>query len=362
MKNYFFRDDLFNKKPNKIYIENKKINLSLNESSINPLLFFTDKDWDELKSIPIHKYPSDSFIEKVKEQVCIYNHNDVKPDELILANGIDDLLYLLFIAVAQKGSKILYSIPSYPDYANYSASCSLGSESLLLTSDFHLDVEQIIKKGKHKAVKLIIICNPNNPTGNLFKTSDIFYILENIQDTLIAVDEAYFEFNSTTFLPYINNYQNLVILRSFSKGFLVPGLRFGYLSAHRSIIHELRKVKSVFNISALTLAYASKLLSCSPKISDIIEKLKKMRDSFIIYMRNIPEIEVYHSETNFILFRMKTQEVCDSLYKHLLDKDISVRNVSSQPLLHNCLRVSVGDKNENTKFLKELEFFFSKKK
>ena len=358
MDNYFFRKDLLNKRINIIEVEDKKINLSLNESPYNPFSFFSKDDWEDFLNFNINRYPRKDIEEKLKSEICEYNLNKIKPDNILMGNGIDDLLYLLFISISDKNSKILVSVPSYPDYINYSLSCGVGNISINLKENFQLDIDEIIENGKKKDVKMIIFCTPNNPTGNLLKKSDIFYILENIHDKLVVIDEAYFEFSGETFINNIYNYENLIILRSFSKGFFSSGLRFGYLIANSFIIGELLKVKSVFNLSALTQFVALKLFMKKDIIKKYINVLIEERDFLFKELGKIEGITSYKSYTNFLLFRVSENFNHIDLYNYLLKKEISLRNVSSLPMLDNCLRVSIGTKEQNKIFLSEMKKYF----
>lgn len=360
MDNYPFRKDLISKKINVIEVEEKKINLSLNESPFNPFLFFSEEDWNEFHKFAINRYPTKELSIKLKNLICKYNQNKITEENILMGNGIDDLLYLIFISIQDKNSKILVSVPSYPDYINYSLSCGVENITVPLKNDFQLDVDRIINTGKRKDIKMIILCTPNNPTGNLLKKSDIYYILENINDKLIVIDEAYFEFSNETFINNISDYENLIILRSFSKGFFASGLRFGYLISNPFIVKELLKVKSVFNLSSLTQFIAIKLLQKEKTIKEHIDFLINERENLYKQLSKINEINVYKSKTNFILFRLLRNLDHIDLYNYLLQNDISIRNVSSQPLLEKCLRVSIGNKEQNSEFVSTLNNYFNK--
>ncbi|MCX8059432.1 MAG: histidinol-phosphate aminotransferase family protein [Spirochaetes bacterium] len=365
-ENYFFRKNLINKNENFIDVKENLINLSLNESPFNPFLLLKHEDLKEIVNFSINIYPRKELENSLKEKICKYNNEfltknetDLKeiinPSNIILGNGIDELLYILFMSINDYKSKILISIPTYPDYKNYALSVGLNVLEIPLIENFQLNVSKIIKESKNKEVKLIIICNPNNPTGNLINSADIYYLLENIKDKLILIDEAYFEFSKVTFLKHVNLYPNLIIARSFSKGFFAPGLRLGYFVSSVLNIKELNKVKGVYNLSNLTQFIGIKFLENLEKFEQRIEYICKLRDFIFNRLQAIKNIEPYPSSTNFILFKCKFDST--KLYEYLLKKEISLRNVSKLYNLYNCLRVSIGTKENMDFFIKNiLEF------
>lgn len=369
--NYFFRKDLINKNINFIDVKETEINLSLNESAFNPLSLLSEEELNEIKNFKVNIYPRSELESNLKEKICEYNNkilskiekqnsqnNESKilnPSNIIIGNGLDELLFILFMSLNDKKSKILISVPTYPDYKNYALSVGLNICEIPLIESFQLDVSKIIKESKKKDIKLIIICNPNNPTGNLINSADIFYLLENINDKLILIDEAYFEFSKITFAKYINIYPNLIIGRSFSKGFLAPGLRLGYFITISKNIKELMKVKSVYNISNLTQFIGLKFLNNIEKFNQRIDYLIKLREYLYNRLKNIKNIKPFQSFTNFILFKCNFD--ANILYEFLLKNNISLRNVSKNYNLENCLRVSLGTKENLDLFLNKLNEF-----
>jgi len=355
----FFRADLAFKNINHINVEQKKTNLSLNEAPFNPLKLLSGSDLNDIVKFGINRYPLPSLEEEVKAKLSAYNHDLVKPHNLLCGNGIDDLLYLLFLSVNEPKSKILISTPTYPDYKNYALSVGLGVEEVPLLEDFQLDIPGILKKAKDRNIKMVILCNPNNPTGNLIQSSDIYYLLEKITDKMILVDEAYYEFSKQSCISTINQYPQLVITRSFSKGFFSSGLRFGYLISQSSNISELLKIKSVYNLSSLTQYIVLKFLDNPDKFNSRIDYLIKLRDIISRRLALIPGLKVYDSHTNFLLFRLPEGEDPRELYDYLLGNGIAVRNVSKN--IPSCLRVSIGEKAEMDEFARQVELYFHEK-
>jgi len=402
---YFFRKDLKDKEENRISVKRAKINLALNESNINPLSFFSEEDFLKLKNSEINRYPTEEYIEPLKDKL-VYWLNDlsnkaaskIEKEQILIANGIDDLLYYLFIALNEKGTNVLINVPCYPDYKNYGRSVGLnfieiplienkknnidllenlqarsafGADSnsridnLIFDYDFHIDVKKIIKYGKKRNVKAIIFTNPNNPTGTLFSLADVIFVAQSLSNKLVILDEAYYEYSLHTALPYIEQFPNLIILRTFSKGFSSPGLRFGYLVGNAEVVKVLRKVIPVFPVSQVTIDIAKILIDKKDNLQKIQKDIINERERIFNLLNKIRKekdsiAQVYKSYTNFISFKLKSNNDTISLYNFLQEKGISIRNVSSK-FLDNLLRVTISSYDENEVFLSCVQEYFDKK-
>ncbi|NLJ04560.1 MAG: histidinol-phosphate aminotransferase family protein [Exilispira sp.] len=402
---YFFRKDLKDKEENRISVKRAKINLALNESNINPLSFFSEEDFLKLKNSEINRYPTEEYTEPLKDKL-VWWLNDlsnkaaskIEKEQILIANGIDDLLYYLFIALNEKGTNVLINVPCYPDYKNYGRSVGLNFieiplienkktnidvlenlqsksdfspdsnsriDNLIFDYDFHIDVKNIIKYGKKRNVKAIIFTNPNNPTGTLFSLADIIFIAQSLSNKLIILDEAYYEYSLHTALPYIEQFQNLIILRTFSKGFSSPGLRFGYLVGSAEVVKELKKVIPVFPVSQATLDIAKILIDKKDNLQKIQKDIINERERIFLSLNKIRKekysiVQVYKSYTNFISFKLKSNNDTINLYNFLQENGISIRNVSSK-FLDNLLRVTISSYDENEVFLSCVKQYFDKK-
>jgi len=402
---YFFRKDLKEKEENRISVKRAKVNLALNESNINPLSFFSEEDFLKLRNSELNRYPTEEYTEPLKDKLVYYlndlsnkGSSKIEKEQILIANGIDDLLYYLFIALNEKGTNVLINVPCYPDYKNYGRSVGLNFieiplienkktnidvlknlqsksdfrpdsnsriDNLIFDYDFHIDVKNIIKYGKKRNVKAIIFTNPNNPTGTLFSLADIIFIAQSLSNKLIILDEAYYEYSLHTALPYIEQFQNLIILRTFSKGFSSPGLRFGYLVGSAEVVKELKKVIPVFPVSQATLDIAKILIDKKDNLQKIQKDIINERERIFLSLNKIRKekysiVQVYKSYTNFISFKLKSNNDTISLYNFLQEKGISIRNVSSK-FLDNLLRVTISSYDENEVFLSCVKQYFDKK-
>lgn len=380
MSKSFFRKDLAKKGENKILVERKKNTLALNESYVSALTLLNDEQKERILNSRIEKYPTSEFVYPFLS--ALKNYCKIKTeDQILIGNGIDELLYFLFISINEKGSKCIVNVPTYPDYKNYGESVGLSFIEIPLIEnsitknqdgkvssdedilEYSLDVKRLVKVGKKSDVKAIIFTNPNNPTGTLFPLSDIIYVMQRLKDKLIIIDEAYIEFcPDKTMIPLINEFENIIILRTFSKGFLSPGLRLGYLVSNESIIKNLKKVFPVFLVSNLSIEIGKILLENEKEISkirkEVIENRQKIYNKLKDYTVKGYISKVYKSNTNFVLFKFESNEIMEKCYKYLLENEVSIRNVSSK-YLKNSLRVTASSNKETDLFLDILEKFFT---
>jgi histidinol-phosphate aminotransferase len=357
----YFRKDLAKKSENKIFVERKKTTLALNESYISVISLLSDFEKEKILNARIEKYPTSdfvfSFLTSLKDY-CKVNSEQ----QILIANGIDELLYMLFIAINEKNAKIVVNVES----VGLSFIELPLIENVKLDNEYSIDVKRLVKIGKRKDVKAIIFTNPNNPTGTLFPLSDMIYVTQKLKDKLIIIDEAYIEFClEKTMIPLLNEFENLIVLRTFSKGFLSPGLRLGYLVSNSYVTSQLKKVFPVFPVSQFSIEIGKLLLEKKDEISKVREKIIENRQYIYEKLKEYKEkgyiSKVYKSNTNFLLFSFANEERMKNCYDFLLKNEVSIRNVSSK-YLKNSLRVTTTNGEETGLFLSIISKFFEEKK
>jgi histidinol-phosphate aminotransferase len=216
--------------------------------------------------------------------------------------------------------------------------------------DFSVDVKSLIRMSAGPEVKIVVICNPNSPTGNATPLDKIEEILANT-NAVVVVDEAYGEFGGESSIPLLSRYSNLVVLRTFSKALSMAGMRVGYLIAGGPVVTELLKVKPPYNVNTFSQIAAMAVLDYLPLFQDRVKKIVAERERLFSEMARLPGIEVFPTETNFILFR--TTLPSKKVYESLLEHGILIRYLED-PALTRCLRVTVGTERENETFLEAL--------
>jgi histidinol-phosphate aminotransferase len=277
----------------------------------------------------------------------------VKPENILHGNGSDELIYYL---ITTFGGPVLYPVPTFSMYGIISQALDEEKFEIPLDSKFDLDIEQILKAVKKYKPKLIFLSSPNNPTGNCFSSERIMRIVKYASSpvarrpSLVVVDEAYQAFsNKKSFLPLLKKYKNLAVLKTLSKIGLA-GLRLGFLMANKEIINEVNKVRLPFNVNALSQAVAIEALKNKKQMRSNTTSVISERKRLFRAMETIDGIIPYPSDANFILFKVNG---ADDVYRKLLRKGVLVRNLN--PVVTNCLRVTVGSPGENTVFLKALQ-------
>jgi histidinol-phosphate aminotransferase len=225
---------------------------------------------------------------------------------------------------------------------------------LNLNEKLQLDVGDVIRTLKNYSPKLFLLCRPNNPTGWAMKREDVIAILEEAKriNTLVIVDEAYGEFAREGLAELIEEYDNLIILHTFSKAFSLAGLRIGYAISDEEIIKDIMAVKLPYNVNSFSQKVAIIALEYMDIINARIEEILKERERVYNSLKELPGVKVFPSQANFLFFYCKE----DSLLEGLILRGIKIRKFSgTHPLLENAYRVTIGKREDNDRFLKAME-------
>ncbi|HXS37443.1 MAG TPA: histidinol-phosphate transaminase [Flavipsychrobacter sp.] len=301
-----------------------------------------------------NRYP-DPLQKKLKEKIS--KLKQIPTENIFLGNGSDEPIDLLIRATCEPGKDNILIFP--PTYGMYEVAARINDvavKKILLTVDFQLDLNKIVNEIDDNT-KLIFICSPNNPTGNLLNEKDIITLIENFSG-IIVIDEAYIDFTSEkSWLQKLDNYPNVVILQTFSKAWGLAALRMGCAYASAAIIEILNKIKAPYNINLLSQEAVLNALTKEALVEEWITQINEQRFYLSMQLRQFSFIEcIYPSCANFILIRVKD---ANCLYDYLLKQNIVVRNRSSMPLCDNCLRITVGTPSENSLLLNAFKNYLS---
>lgn len=297
-----------------------------------------------------NRYP-DPHQKKVKEKLA--SIKNVNPNQIFLGNGSDEAIDLLIrIFCEPANDSILITEPTYGMYSVCAGINNVKVDSITLTENFELDAETLLDVCK-PTTKLIFLCSPNNPTGNLLNKESITKILNQFKG-IIVIDEAYIDFaNDEGFLPVLNQFSNLVILQTFSKAWGLAGLRLGMAFASGEIISLMNKVKYPYNVNVLTQNIALNALDTNEIkenwVNEIIAERERIKNE-ILPIRGIQK--VYSSDANFLLVKVAQ---ANQVYNALLDRGIIVRDRSNVILCNDCLRITIGTPMENNQLLNALK-------
>jgi histidinol-phosphate aminotransferase len=285
------------------------------------------------KSISAVQYPTRDSEPLLR---ALAEHHQLPVDQWVVGNGSDELLDLITKAFAAPGQTIAVPWPGYSRYLFYARLQGLHLERVPLRPDGSLDVDAIATAQPH----LVMLASPNNPTGCLIPTRDIERLLARVNG-IVVVDEAYMEYagNEHSLLHRTDEFDNLIVTRTFSKAFALAGLRVGYAAANRDLIARLRRVKTPFNLNVLSESAAVMALRNCAWMHHVVDQTaaERTRLSGLLQAMNF---QVYPSVTNFILVRSPVTP--GVLVERLRECDIAVRAFPDAPGLESCVRFGVG--------------------
>lgn len=276
----------------------------------------------------------------------------ISPENLFFGVGSDEIIDLLIRIFCEPGLDNVV-IPE-PTYGMYKVSSDINNIEVLtveLDNDFQPDADQILNAANENT-KMLFLCSPNNPTGNVLDRERVEKVLKSFKG-IVVIDEAYIDFDiSNSFAQFVDEYNNLVILRTFSKAWGLAGIRCGFCIANEKTIGYLFKIKAPYNLNKLTGDAILRALDNWQKKDEYISLLISERERVAEELQNSGKVEkVFPSNANFVLFKINN---ATSIYNRLAEKGIIVRNRSNQLNLENCLRVSIGTRMENDLFLNTL--------
>ncbi|HQG63484.1 MAG TPA: histidinol-phosphate transaminase [Bacteroidales bacterium] len=299
----------------------------------------------------LNRYP-DPYQRDLK--IAISKLRKIPAERIFLGNGSDEIIDLTFRIFCNPG--IDKALTFSPSYGMYQVSASVNDVQIIkipLNKDFQIDFEDVSSHLSDKNLKLILICSPNNPTGNSMNRQTVERIISQFQG-VVLVDEAYMDFSDKpSLLEKIADYPNLIVMQTFSKAFGLASVRVGVAYTSPEIVAYYNKMKPPYNISTINQKAVLQKLTKFSAYTGQIRKIKKERERLSRELENIPVIQkVYPSDANFVLVKV---EDSGKLYNYLVDNGIVVRNRHS--VIDNCIRITVGTRAENSKLLYALNNF-----
>ena len=297
----------------------------------------------------INRYPDNKHDELKKVVSGVKN---VNVNQVVFGNGTDEILDLIVRVFCNPyEDKIITLPPTYGMYDVIAKTNGVENIEIPLKSDFSIDKNEILKLSSKKT-KILFLCSPNNPTGNSFDTNNLTDLIKSFKG-IVVVDEAYIDFSSKqSLISLIEDNNNLIITQTMSKAYGMAGIRLGMGFSNEKIINYLNKIKPPYNINVLTERKALEELNKIDEIEKNISIVLDQRNLLVSCLEKLDFVEkIYKSDANFLLVKVDN---ADLRYNQLLENGIVVRNRSNQPLCQNCLRITIGTKNENTSLIKTL--------
>lgn len=345
-----YRPGLETVKPYSVEEKDWDIKLDANESPNNLPPLVRERVMNQLEYLAFNRYP-DMGMRELRAQIAENFTTSVQ--NVQIGNGSSEIIMALCQVFGGAGRSIVFPVPSFSMYAVYAQLSDSQPVPVQLNEDFSVPVDKVLAAAEESNAKLIILCNPNNPTGTVMPHADIEYIVSNAKCPVL-IDEAYFEFYGESAVDLMAEYDNIIIARTFSKAYGLAAARVGYVLATTSIIAMLERVLMPYHINALSLATAEILYQMRDEFMPGLEQMIAERIRLAGSLETIAGIKVYPSETNFILIKTGQGK---KLGAYLLEKNIGVRDFSAAPGLINCIRLTIGTPLENDQLLKAITTF-----
>ncbi|RNI27708.1 histidinol-phosphate transaminase [Rufibacter immobilis] len=300
--------------------------------------------------VDYNRYP-DPYQKTIKEKLS--KLKGVRPEQIFIGNGSDEAIDLLVRLVCEPGRDEVLLLP--PTYGMYEVSANIhnvGIQRVPLDERFQPVFEKIAAKQTERT-KILFLCSPNNPTGNILDSATVEQLIRSFNG-LVVVDEAYIDFtDEPSWSTRLDEFPNLMVLQTLSKAWGMAGLRLGMAFASPEIIGYLNKIKPPYNINVVTQELVSAALDKTAQLDDMLQVIIQERTRLVDAFAALPLVEkVYQSDANFVLVQVPN---ANELYGYLLERGVVVRNRSTQPGCANCLRITVGTPAENDNLLEALQ-------
>ncbi|MBU1101280.1 MAG: histidinol-phosphate transaminase [Bacteroidetes bacterium] len=303
--------------------------------------------WDEYAVL--NRYPDPNH-RKLRQAASAYL--GVNADQLFFGVGSDEVIDLLIrIFCKPETDSIMITDPSYGMYEVAADVNDVKVIKTVLDENFQLDLNDIREKVEAET-KIVFLCSPNNPTGNLLKKEDILELVNDL-NCLVVIDEAYMDFaESNSLKKEVRNFENLIVLRTYSKAWGMAGIRCGFSVASPYITELLYKVKAPYNLNMMTQKGILKAIENKSTKDSFVSTIISEREKVYSELAKMSGVKkVYPSEANFLIFEVENP---DEVYQTLVKKEVIIRNRSRMTRLSGCLRVSIGNSEENELFINEL--------
>ena len=325
------------------------INLSANENT-HPLPSEVEEALREaMTSTPLNRYP-DPLANELRDELAEW-HN-VHRANVMVGNGGDEILFNLLFALGGQGRSLVVCPPCFEEYKNFAKMCETAVVEVWRNEDdYSLDEVALVEAAR--SADLVMLTSPNNPTGDLVDPCLVRRLLEQT-DALILLDEAYVEFAhaDASLVGWVREHPRLMVLRTLSKAFGLAGLRCGYLIAAPEVVDVLAAIRQIYSEDVLAQSVATVAVRERAALHGIVEDIVSERERLVSGLEDLPGVTWWSSEANFILVRMRGAA---KVRARLRDEfSILVRDFSYARGLSDCLRISVGTREENDRLLEAL--------
>lgn len=325
------------------------LKLDANENFALKKKFILDIALQAAKGTDLREYPLDQF-QEIYRQLAKYT--GINKKYLAVGNGSDQIIELI-LSIIGKGQRVTIFTPTFSYFINRCKLHELTVYRVPLSRENNT-LHKIEFLESAKLSDIVYICSPNNPTGNQFDKQMILEIIDSLEDKLILLDEAYVEFADYSLLPFAPKYDNVIILRTLSKAFGLAGARVGYLVANERFAQVFRSsIQSPYPLNSLSLTIAGIVLSQYNYVNKTIKMIKEERTRVFYQLARLQGIKPFKSNANFIFFESFNKY--EAILKSLKKERLVVKAFGNVEGRKGCIRVTIGTKNMNDKFLQSIE-------
>ena len=272
-----------------------------------------------------------------------------------IGNGSDEIIDMMIRMFCTPGrDAVMIERPTYGTYSVFASVSGVRTIDVPLSPSLDLDTDAVIEAVRREKPRIVFICTPNNPTGRVYPLEDVLRIAE-ANDGITAVDEAYADFSPgfRSAVPYIGSNERIVVMRTLSKAYAAAGARLGILIACPSIQQAFMKSKPPYNVPGPSQQAGILAVRDHERVMERVNDVIQRRNAFSEYLKTLPYVrEVFPSDANFVLVRVSDAA---ALYEYLLGKGIVVRSRSSDPMLENTLRITIGSESEMQRLREALD-------
>jgi histidinol-phosphate aminotransferase len=318
------------------------VKLNQNENPWDAPVVIKRETLSRMKDRAWSRYP-DFVPERLRERLAEFSGR--QPSGIIAGNGSNELIQALLMVTIGEGKRVLITEPTFALYRQIAT--VLGGEvvSVPLNRELQFDMAALLEKIEEVQPVVTIICSPNNPTGCVISDEELIVLLKEARG-LIVVDEAYHEFAGHSAVTLLDEHENLVVLRTFSKAMAMAALRVGYLLASPELVQEISKAVLPYNLNAFSQTAAEVAIEMfEARLKPLVEAICAERDRLYVELASIPGLIPIQSWANFMVVRSNKEP--KRVFAELLERDILIRDVSGYPMLKDYFRVSVGTPEEN---------------
>lgn len=341
--------------PYTLKLHDYQIKINQNENPFGFPEALKEEVWRRLRDRDWARYP-DFYLREITQGLADYA--GVPPDWVLAGNGSNELLQMTLLATLARGDSIVVPVPTFSLYRLQGIAMGAAVlEPRLPAPHFTLPVDEIVALIRSHAPKVVVLCSPNNPTGNTHPVESVRAIIEASTTGLVLLDEAYVEFTGQNYRPLLDEYENVALLRTFSKAWALAGARVGYIIARPQLIEQVSKVKLPYGLNILSETAALVALEHQNLLFAQVARIVEQRQWLFEALDSLPGAHPYPSHANFILCRFDRST--DAVFDACLEAGILIRDVSHYPGLHGHLRISVGTPEENAAIVQALSDFLN---